>query len=371
MRKKAKANRSKMYKAKRIETVQVMHPLIFKSLSGDQRSEQLEEMKDLPVALKKSNTFLKAVLKNLLFLLKKEQYSTRQFNRTFQLAKRITEMLQELGRTKEVSKLLFAMFHHLWVNTELRKLDRNGFENYITLLRLTEAGKCGGKEWHSSKHEMEKYNLGASYASYRIRLICVLIEKYGRDNLDINDQSRKWSTQQTETFKQYIEKEIEHQCVECSNHQASLLKGFFLHWYWFCRLYKDYDYTRNLLGGIRLLIELGIDPNAQDATGNTLLHHICSNKYFYVYSCCDKYWRRIVRWILTCLKHPRAGDIIDLELSENWSNKVLSLTRLLVKQVKCSLDIKNNDGLTASDLSQKFIHSSKTKHRKLQELVQL
>jgi len=54
MREKVKANRSKMYKAKRIETVKVMHPLIFNSLKSDQRSDELEQMKELPIALKKS-----------------------------------------------------------------------------------------------------------------------------------------------------------------------------------------------------------------------------------------------------------------------------------------------------------------------------
>ena len=46
MREKVKANRSKMYKAKRIETVKVMHPLIFNSLKSDQRSDELEGTAD-------------------------------------------------------------------------------------------------------------------------------------------------------------------------------------------------------------------------------------------------------------------------------------------------------------------------------------
>ena len=91
MHEKVKVNRSKMYKAKRIEMVKVMHPLIFNSLKSDQRSEELEQMKELPIALKKSNTFLGAVLKNFLSLLESGQYSTRRLNRTFQLAKEVTE----------------------------------------------------------------------------------------------------------------------------------------------------------------------------------------------------------------------------------------------------------------------------------------
>ena len=96
--------------------------------------------------------------------------------------------------------------------------------------------------------------------------------------------------QQTATFKQYLGKKIEHRCDDCPNHQAVFFNGYLLHWYWNCRIYNDYDYsTRNLLGCIRLLMELDIDPNSQDETGNTLLHHICSNKYLDIYSCCDKY----------------------------------------------------------------------------------
>ena len=334
-----------------------MHSLMFTLLRPNERSTKLKNF-PLKKAIDSPVSFYKAVVENCESVLSKYDSSfpgdnLSNFNRVFQLGKQITELFQELQLPVEASSVIDHMSHHLWVNTEFFKLSHEGFKNYMTLLFLTETGKCCTTEMHSSIPLLE-----GDFAPNRITIISELIVKFTRDNLANSDSSKNWNLENIEEFKEYLKKEIQHKCDLCPNHQASLMKGFFLHWRWYSTLYKRYyNFTENPVSGLHLFLELGANPNAMDENGNTLLHHIANAKFqaINLYAGIDQAFDRTRRPV---------ADLVD----QRWMNSVVSTTRLLVNQ--CHLDVTNNDGFTAMDLAREH-RQLNSHHETIFQLVQI